>query len=96
MTSPQRPQRFDPEAERWKEIALYFADCMAATAEVLLDRKGTSKNERRRQLDLCEMALAAINAGGLVGKRPSQENWVRGRLAGIVAARALSPEERPR
>lgn len=44
------------ELERWKRIATFLADCHAASAEIIRMRKSSSKSDRARAKDLCDLA----------------------------------------
>lgn len=46
--------------ENYHEMALYFADVLAASASQTLMLKSTSKSERKRQLDIAKMVREAL------------------------------------
>jgi hypothetical protein len=86
-------------AENWRDVALYFADVLAASASMALDRKSTSKSERKRQEHIVRMVLTNVSAGYLWEGRRSQREFVIERLSRVIGeidARAPSscPEER--
>jgi len=72
------------EQNYWKEIALYLADCHAATAYYELSKRSTSKSERERQISLCKLAHESIKNGYIAGKRISSEENVLERLNNII------------
>lgn len=45
----------------WRELALFLADCQAATSERELSLRSGSKGEKRRHRDICLLALGAMN-----------------------------------
>jgi hypothetical protein len=49
------------ELEQWKSVALYLADCHAATAAHAASVKSTPKSSRERLREICERALAMVN-----------------------------------
>jgi hypothetical protein len=61
------------EPTRWKELALYLADCCAATAEYDGELKSTSKVRRERLARICEKAAVAIRGGPLMGTARSEK-----------------------
>jgi hypothetical protein len=69
--------------EDWEEVAVYFASCEAATAETFASVK-SQKYETKRHLSICESLLAALEAGALVGKRPSDREDTIKRLRGAI------------
>ena len=71
--------------EDWEEVAVYYADCQAATASIHGYTKSMSAAETRRHMDICEGLLAALEHGVLVGKRPSEKNRVIRRLHEAIA-----------
>jgi hypothetical protein len=73
------------EAENWRDVALYFADVLAASAAMALDRKTTAKCERKRQESIVRMAYHNVCAGYLWEGRRSQMSWVKERLERILA-----------
>lgn len=54
--------------ESWEDIALYFADCEAATAYTYGSTKSMSMYETKRHISICQTMLSSIEAGALVGK----------------------------
>ena len=48
------------DAEFWKSVALYLADCHAATATHDGALKSTSKSRRERFASICAKALAFV------------------------------------
>lgn len=60
------------ELERWRRVATYLADCQVATAEGALERKSSSKLERKRQVSICESAIRYLNGAdpGMFGRAP--------------------------
>ena len=54
--------------ENWEDVALYFADCEAATAYTFGSTKSLSMYETKRHISICQTMLASIEAGALVGK----------------------------
>jgi hypothetical protein len=55
------------EVQEFKAIATYLADCEAATACGVGDKKSGPKCEKRRHAEICRSAIAMIEAGYLVG-----------------------------
>ena len=51
----------------YKSIASYLADCQAATASSVGNRKSSSNVEKKRQAAICRTAIGMIEAGYLVG-----------------------------
>jgi hypothetical protein len=72
-------------AEKWRDVALYFADVLAASASRALDLKSTPKCERKRQEHIVRMVLTNVSAGYLWEGRRSQKEFVLERLQRIVA-----------
>lgn len=58
MASDDEYRCVGEEAERWKQIALYLADCHAATAYSL--PKSTSKSARKRFQSICATSLKML------------------------------------
>lgn len=48
------------EARYWKNVAIYLADCHAATAYDY-ERKSASKSSRNRMIGIMETCIAAMN-----------------------------------
>lgn len=48
------------EVTRWKATALYFADCLAATAEQEAITKSVSQCRKKRHFDICRKAVSLI------------------------------------
>lgn len=48
------------ELDNWKRVALYLADCHAATAVDMADRKSGSKSDRDRFASICEKAVSLL------------------------------------
>jgi hypothetical protein len=64
--------------EDWRDLALFLADCEAATAYHALTTKSVSKSERRRHLSICEKAEYMLEHGVFIGRRrPQAEVWAR-------------------
>lgn len=59
------PQAFE-ELLRWREIALYLADCHAATAEYEGRMSRTSKSSKKRMQLICSHAAEMIRGGSPV------------------------------
>lgn len=55
------------ELDNWKLIALYLADCHAATAVDMADRKSGSKSDRDRFASICEKAVSLLEDPTRVG-----------------------------
>lgn len=91
----------DKEAERWKEFALWLADCHAATAEHDGRLKVTSPSRRERFVSICQSALAFIEKSeapgtiGIVGYFRGVEA-VRARLKSVVGEAGSAPKNRVR
>lgn len=66
------------EGEKWKAIALYLADCHAATAEHMGSLSGTSRANRKRFEEICSTALDMIS--GVQTPHPLSELDVKKRL----------------
>jgi hypothetical protein len=45
------------ELDNWKRVALYLADCHAATAECIADRKSASRSDKKRFASICIDAM---------------------------------------
>ena len=56
-----RIEDLEREVSYWKRVAIYLADCHAATAEGVMDRKASSMSERRRQASICQTAADALD-----------------------------------
>ena len=65
------------EAERWRNLALYLAECMAATAEYDGGLKATSASRRNRLRMICEKAARGIRGELIVSRAPSEEDTLR-------------------
>ena len=50
----------EKERDYWRMVAIYFADCHAATAEYEGHLKSTSKSRRERYASICEAADKAL------------------------------------
>ena len=48
------------EVARWKATALYFADCLAATAEQEAITKSVSQSRKQRHFEICRKAVSLI------------------------------------
>jgi hypothetical protein len=72
----------------WKKLALFLADCQAATTMRELSIKSGSKSEKRRHRDICQMAKDFMEGRDCFGSRDS--DLVIDRLA-----RALAEEGTP-
>jgi hypothetical protein len=59
------------KAREWKTLAIYLANCHAATAYGVLERKSSSKAEKERHKAICKLALVSLKEGRLIGKIPS-------------------------
>lgn len=77
------------ERDYWQGVALYLADCHAATAEHDGNLSSTSKSRRGRLGLICERAAQAIK-GGFMDVRIRNKESVAERCAD--AARALRGE----
>lgn len=73
----------------WKEIALYLADCHAASAEIIAHRKSALKSDRKRAEQLCTKAAEMIRASRSYGYARRSEETVLRRLDAI--SRTLPP-----
>ncbi len=74
------------ERDFWKGMALYLADCHAATATYDGELKSCSKSRQERLVSICKTAAEAIREGRLLGRRlPSRED-VLGRLDKVIQA----------
>ena len=49
------------ERDNWKGLALYLADCHAATTQTFGDLKSTSESGKKRLVLICEEAAWAIH-----------------------------------
>lgn len=63
----------------WEKIAIYIADCEAATTAHLAALKSSSKSELKRHQSICQTLLDSIKAEYLV-KQPSKKDSVIARL----------------
>lgn len=63
----------------WKSLALWLADCHAATTEYDGNLRSTSAARRRRLQDICAKTHAAI-ATGMLNAHPRDEASVLERL----------------
>jgi hypothetical protein len=54
----------DNECQFWRSLALYLAECHAATAESVGGMKSTSAYNKRRLRSICKTAHDAIATGG--------------------------------
>jgi hypothetical protein len=54
----------------WKQLALWLADCHAATAYYMANTKSMSNSERRRHISICDATRQMIEEGGFT-RRPS-------------------------
>lgn len=74
--------------ENWEDVALYFADCEAATAYTYGSTKSLSMYETKRHISICQTMLASIEAGALVGKahypNPSRREHVVEQLRKVI------------
>jgi hypothetical protein len=52
----------------WEKIAIWAADCEAATGEGYADRKSASKSERARHASICNKLKSMIEAGYFTGR----------------------------
>lgn len=68
----------------WKEIALWLADCHAATASYLGSIKSISKAEKNRHAQICDRAEQMIRFGVFTA-RPSEKDAVLARLKNAAA-----------
>lgn len=82
----------------YRAMACNFADILAASAEVLLDRKSTSKSERARQASIVLQALSNLkhetNQRSTGSSR--QRDAVIARLQSIVDNAGRSEQKLPR
>jgi hypothetical protein len=62
--------------DKWKDIAIYLADCHAATAYDLLAKRHTSKTERARQLMLVNTCLECLKTGELNHRKSRLEDVI--------------------
>ena len=69
--------------DEWKEIAIWLADCEAATCAELALKKSASKSEKRRHALICERAGAMLRIGAFMG-RPSRHESVLERMDNAV------------
>lgn len=51
----------ETEAEYWKKVATWLADCHAATMEYEGNLKRTSESSRSRMITICEHATAMLS-----------------------------------
>ncbi len=58
----------DSDAEEWQHIAMYLADCHAATAFYDGRLKSISKSRRQRFVSICELAAKMLTHGVYMGK----------------------------
>jgi hypothetical protein len=58
------------ELDNWKRIALYLADCHAATAEDMAERKSGSKSDRDRFASICENAISLLKDPTMIRHLP--------------------------
>jgi len=72
-------------AENWRDVAVYFADILAASASMAFDRKTTSKSERRRQESIVRAAVYNLRAGRLWEGRRYRPEFVIERLDEVLA-----------
>lgn len=50
----------DPQTEFWMKLALWLADCQAATAHHVCDLKSSSQYEKKRHKDICVSTAAML------------------------------------
>ncbi len=72
----------EPDRRDWKRIALWLAECHAATAEYDGSLKSTSASRRNRLVSICQRSLNFID--GLDAPSDYPERRVRDRLASVV------------
>lgn len=73
--------------QNWEEIAVWLADCQAATTAHLASLKSSSKSELRRHSNICREVIGQIEKG-LPVLRPSDKQRVIDRLKDAVARAA--------
>lgn len=54
---------YDRERDYWKAVAIYLADCHAATAEADGSMSGVSKSRKKRYASICALAAEALQGG---------------------------------
>jgi hypothetical protein len=64
----------------FEDVAIYLADCHAATAFGVLEKNSSPKYERLRQRSILTRAAECLKAGALVGARPSKREDVLARI----------------
>ncbi len=72
------------DAEYWKAVALYLADCHAATAEYDGTLKSTSKARRERFVSICQAAMGFLSRTGTISLNTGAEDRVMARLRDAV------------
>jgi hypothetical protein len=70
--------------DNYKEIALYFADILAASAEHALSRSSTPQTERRRQLAIMDTVCDSLEARVLVRAVSRKEDAILSRAQDIL------------
>lgn len=71
---------FHPKSSGMEQVATYFADCEAATAEWLGHTKSASRAEVKRHAVICRHLAASLQAGSLITGSPSNKEEVIKRL----------------
>lgn len=79
------------EAEYWRRVASYFADCLAASAAQLSCNKRLSHVERDRQISICKSAVGYLTEVQDPGSKARQIDAVVDRLKN--ARRCLEAED---
>jgi hypothetical protein len=74
------PAKPDAKAKAWEEVAVYFADCEAATAYTFGSTKSLSKYETGRHASICTSLAESLTHGVLINKRTSDRQKVIDRL----------------
>ena len=73
VASPSKPSG-------WEEVAVYYADCQAATADTFGTTKSLSRGETARHASICTALADSLKHGALINKRPSNRERVIERL----------------
>lgn len=76
-------ERMEADRDRWREIALYLANCHAATAESDGQLSKTSAYSKRRLASICNHAADALD-GKMPENSQSDLAYVRDRCRNIA------------